>query len=94
MSFVYYKVLFSKCSTVGLQALVGAYETLRNPEKWAAEEMQQRVTNTTGNEIPTIISGETWRNMSCPIFLSHGKGLHMIRWIICFRYGTLTRRFH
>ena len=60
MSVVYYK-LFSKCSTVGLQALVGAYETLRNPEKWAAEEMQQRVTNTTGNEIPTIVEkrGET-----------------------------------
>ena len=57
---VYYKMLFSTCST-GLQALVGAYETLRNPEKLAAEEMQQRVTNTTSNEMPTIVKkcGET-----------------------------------
>lgn len=72
MSFVYYKVLFSKCSTVGLQAVVGAYETLRNPEKWAAEEMQQWVTNTTGNEMPTIVEkrGET---CSAPVFSHTAK---------------------
>ena len=83
---VYYKMLFSTCST-GLQALVSAYETLRNPEKLAAEEMQQRVTNTTSNEMPTIVEkcGETCYG---PIFLSHGKGVHLIRRIVCFHYCT------
>ena len=57
---------------MGLQALVGAYETLRNPEKWAAEEMQQRVTNATGNEIPTIVE-KCGGTCSAPFFSHMAK---------------------